>query len=160
MPGRMSRAERDRFFAGRRVAVLVTIAADGRPVPTPIWYLYRDGLFYCRTAADAVKAENIRRDPRVSLCVQDERPPYRAAMVQGTAELRDADASLADALPRRYLGFVGAIGYKQAAEEIQQGPEITLVVKPERITTIDFTPETPLVGRFWLIAKRFLPPWL
>jgi PPOX class probable F420-dependent enzyme len=157
----MSRPERDRFLAGRHVAVLTTIGPDGRPVPTPIWYLYRDGVVYFRTASDAVKTENVRRDARVSVCVQDERAPYRAVIVHGTAELRDAEPSLADELPRHYLGFVAAIGYKQAARQaIEQGPEITLVVRPERWTTFDFTPETPLVGRFWLLAKRVLPPWL
>lgn len=161
MPRRMSRRERERFLAGRHVAVLTTIAPDGRPVPTPIWYLYRDGAFLFRTASDAVKTENVRRDPRVSVCVQEERAPYRALIAHGTAELRDTEPWLADALPRHYLGFVGAIGYKQAARQaIEQGPEITLVVRPERWTTFDFTPETPLVGRLWLLAKRVPPPWL
>jgi PPOX class probable F420-dependent enzyme len=157
----MSRRERERFLAGRHVAVLTTIASDGRPVPTPIWYLYRDNTFLFRTASDAVKTENIRRDARVSICVQEERAPYKAIIVHGKGELRDADPSLADDLPRHYLGLVGAIGYKQAAREaVEQGPEITLVVRPERWTTFDFTPETPLVGRLWLLAKRVLPPWL
>jgi PPOX class probable F420-dependent enzyme len=89
MPARMSKSQRDAILTGRHVAVLVTIAPDGSPVPTPIWYLYRDGLFWSRTAGDAVKATNIRRDPRVSICIQDERPPYRSVVVHGRAEVRD-----------------------------------------------------------------------
>ena len=161
MPGRMSKAEQARFLAGRHVAVLVTLAADGAPVPTPIWYLYRDGLFYFRTAVDSVKAANVRNDPRVSICVQDERPPYKALIVHGRAEILDSPAWLARALPRRYLGFVGAIGYQQtASRNIEQGPEVALVARPERISTFDFTPETPLAGRVWLFVRRLLPPWL
>ncbi len=161
MPTRMTRAERDRFLAGRRVAVLVTIDGDGRPVPTPIWYLYRDGLFYFRTASDAVKTENVRRDPRVSICVQDERPPYRAVIVHGRAEVRDPLVELERDLPARYLGLIGAIGYRQAARAtIEQGPEVTLVVRPERVTSFDFSAETPLVGKIWLVVRRVLPPWL
>lgn len=109
MPAKLSQAELQRFLAGRRVAVLVTIGADGRPLPTPIWYAYRDGLFYFRTAIDAVKTRNVQRDPRVSVCVQDERPPYRAVIVHATAEVREPLAWLADVLPRRYLGAIGAI---------------------------------------------------
>ncbi len=45
MPRRLSRAEQDGFLRGRHVAVLVTIGPDGRPVPTPIWYLFRESLF-------------------------------------------------------------------------------------------------------------------
>ena len=161
MPRRMSRTQQERFLAGRRVAVLVTIGEAGRPVSTPIWYLYRDGLFYFRTASDAAKTENIRRDPRVSICVQDERPPYRAVVVQGTAEIREEYDWLARDLPRHYLGFVGGIGYVLTARrDVEEGPEVTLVVRPQRVTTLDYTPDTPLIGRFWLFLRRVLPQWL
>ncbi len=160
MSNRMSSAQRERFLAGRHVAILVTLGEDGSPMPTPIWYLYRDGIFYFRTAADAIKTRNIQRDPRVSICVQEERPPYKAVTVQGTAEVSDSLDWLGDEMPRHYLGFVGAIGYRQAAQAIEQGPEVTLLVHPERMTTSDFSAETPLIGRLWLLLRRVLPPWL
>jgi hypothetical protein len=34
------------------------------------------------------------------------------------------------------------------------------VVRPERMTSFDFSKETPLAGRVWLQVKRILPPWL
>ena len=161
MPARMSQAQLERFLGGRHIAVLITLAADGRPVPTPIWYLYRDGVFYFRTAADAVKTRNVRRDPRVSICIQDERPPYRAVIVQGSAEVQQGLDWLDREIPRRYLGAVGAYGYRQAARQrIEQGPEVALVVRPERTTSFDYSPDTPLVGTLWLALKRFLPPWV
>ncbi len=161
MPKRLSSQERERFLAGRHVAVLVTIGPDGAPVPTPVWYLYRDGRFYVRTELHAVKTENIQRDPRVSICIQDERPPYRALIAYGRAEVGAGLEWLADAIPQHYLGFVGAIGYRQAAQsQIERGPEVALLVQPERFVSFDFTAETPLVGRLWLLLKRVLPPWL
>ena len=161
MSARMSQAKRERFLAGRHVAVLVTIGEDGGPVPTPIWYLYRDGLFYFRTAADAHKATNIRRDARVSVCVQDERPPYKAVIVRGTAEIGDGVEWLTNEMPRHYLGFLGAFGYRRTARRaIEQGPDVTLVVRPEHVTSFDYSSETPLVGRLWLLLRRILPPWL
>ena len=161
MPARMSPAERDRFLSGRHVAVLVTNGADGHPVPTPIWYRYRDGLFYFRTEENAVKTRNIRRDPRVSVCVQEERAPYKAAIAYGTAEVRPAEPWLGREIPRHYLGFIGALGYERAArEEIERGPEVALVVRPERFVTFDFAAETPWFGNLWLFVRRVLPPWL
>lgn len=160
-PARMSKAQRDRFLAGRHVAVLITIDAQGAPVPSPIWYLHRDGRFYFRTAGDAIKTENVRRDPRVSICVQEERPPYRAVIAHGTAELEEAGEELGASMPRHYLGFIGAIGYARTAQhQIEQGPEITIVVRPDRYTTWDYTPDMPVYGRLWLLLKRVLPPWL
>jgi len=85
----MSPQERDRFLAGRHVAVLVTTDSEGRPVPTPIWYLCRDGLLYFRTEAASAKVANVRRDSHVSVCVQEERLPYKAVIVHGTAAVQD-----------------------------------------------------------------------
>jgi PPOX class probable F420-dependent enzyme len=161
VPKRLSPRQRERFLRGRHVAVLVTIGPDGEPVPTPIWYLYRDGRFYFRTETNAIKAKNIQRDPRVSICIQEERAPYKAVIAHGKAELGGQLEWLGEAIPRHYLGFVGAIGYRQAAQgQIERGGEVTLIVQPERYVSFDFTPETPLVGRVWLFAKRVLPPWL
>ena len=62
---------------------------------------------------------------------------------------------------RHYLGFVGAIGYQQTARRaVEQGPEVAITVRPERTTTFDFAPETPLAGKLWLLLRRGLPPWL
>jgi len=161
MPARLSKAERQKFLNGRHVAVLVTNGTDGTPLPSPIWYAYRDGKFYFRTAADAVKLDNVRRDPRVSICIQDERAPYKAVIAYGTGEITEATDWLARALPRRYLGIVGAMGYEAAArEQIERSGEVTLVVTPTRYASFDFSAETPVYGRAWLILKRILPPWL
>jgi PPOX class probable F420-dependent enzyme len=162
MPARLTKQQRDRFLRGRHIAVLVTIGEDGTPVPGPIWYLYRNGVFLFRTSDHAVRTQNVRRDPRVSVCVQDERPPYKAVIAYGRADILPGDERLARDIPRHYLGIVGAMGYQQAARaQIEAGEtEITLRVTPERYATFDFTPETPSYGRAWLQLKRILPPWL
>ncbi len=161
MPKRMSRAEWERYLAGRHVAVLATLGPDGEAVLTPIWYLYRDGLLYMRTGRDSVKARNVARDPRVTVCVQDERPPYRSVTVYGKASVGPAEDGLGATIARRYLGGVAGAAYMRVASQaVPQSEEVTIVVTPERVLTQDFSAETPLYGRFWLLAKRLLPPWL
>jgi PPOX class probable F420-dependent enzyme len=162
MPKRLSRGEIEQFLRGRHVAVLGTVGDDGAPVLRPIWYLFDGGQILMRTAAGGAKTRNIQRDPRVSVCVQDERAPYRSVTAYGLATIEPARKDLAERMPRRYLGFIGNIGYQRAgAEAVQRGrEEVTLVVTPTRYATQDFTPETPLVGRLWLLVKRVLPPWL
>lgn len=157
----MSRHERERFLRGRRVAVLVTVASDGQPVPTPIWYAYRDGAFYFRTADTSAKLANVRANPRVSICVQDERPPYKAVIAHGSASIEPELSWLAASMPRRYLGAIAALAYNRVSQDrVERGAEVTLVVRPDRVTTFDYTPETPFIGRVWLTLKRVLPPWL
>ncbi len=161
MPARLSKTQRERFLGGRHVAVLVTNGADGTPVPSPIWYAYRGGKFYFRTAGDAVKLDNVRRDAKVSVCVQDERPPYKAVIAYGTGEITEPADWLAKEMPKRYLGMIGAMGYESSArEQIESSGEVTLVVTPKRWASFDFSAETPVYGRWWLVLKRVLPPWL
>ncbi len=161
MPKRLNRAEWERFLTGRHVAVLATVGPEGAPVLTPIWYLYRDGRLYMRTGLESVKARNVRRDPRVTVCVQDEEPPYRSVTVYGRASIEAAADNLAAEMATHYLGAVGGAGYMRTTRQAVEGSEeIALVVTPERVTTQDFSAETPWFGRLWLIAKRVLPPWL
>ena len=161
MPNRLSRAEWENFLRGRHVCVLATLGPDGGPVLTPIWYLYRNGRILMRTGAGSIKALNVARDPRVTVCVQDERPPYVSVTVYGRGSIEPARPRMAGAIARHYLGFAGGLAYQRVGREaIEQSEEVTLAVTPERVLTQDFSPETPLVGKVWLQIKRVLPPWL
>jgi PPOX class probable F420-dependent enzyme len=161
MPKRLSPGEVKRFLRGRRVGVLGTIGKDGEPVLTPIWFLYRKGALLMRTARNSVKAQNILRDPRASLCVQDERPPYASVTVHGTATVEEERPGLAAEIAKHYLGAIAGRAYLQiAAEAIEQGAEVTIVLTPQRHLTQDFSAETPAYAQLWLKAKRFLPPAL
>ncbi|TMB95642.1 MAG: PPOX class F420-dependent oxidoreductase [Chloroflexi bacterium] len=162
MPKRYSREEWERFLRGRRVAVLGTIGKNGAPALTPIWFLYREGRLLMRTSKESVKARNINRDSRVTVCVQDERPPYASVTVYGRASIEAARPGLGLEIARHYLGAVGGQAYmKVAAEAIEQeGGEVTIAVTPEKVLTQDFSPETPLYGRAWMTLKRILPPGL
>ena len=128
---------------------------------TPIWYLYRDGRILMRTGRASVKARNIQRDARVTVCVQDERPPYASITVHGRAVIEPEREGLAAEIARRYLGRIAGAAYlRVAVENVQQSEEVTLAVTPERVLTQDFSAETPAYGRAWLVLKRVLPPWL
>jgi PPOX class probable F420-dependent enzyme len=161
MPKRLSRPEWERFLRGRHVAVLGTVGPSGEPLLTPIWYLFRDDKILMRTGKDSAKAKNIAKDARATVCVQDERAPNRSVTVYGRATIVPDEAGLGATMARHYLGAIAGAAYMRvAADQIQQAEEVTLIVTPERALTQDFSAETPLVGRFWLIAKRLLPPWL
>ena len=161
-PMTLTSAAAERFLRGRHVAVLTTINGDGTPLQTPIWYLYRDGLIYMHTGDTSAKVHNIRRDPRVSLCVQDEGPPYQGVTVRGTATIELEREGLMTEMARNYLGAIAGRFYLRLRRRrgIEEGDGVTLVVKPERIYGWTYGAQTPPVGRLWLALKRILPPWL
>jgi PPOX class probable F420-dependent enzyme len=105
---KMTDAEwRDFVLTGTRTGKLATVRADGRPHVAPIWFdLDGDDIVFT-TGADTLKGKALRRDPRVSLCVDDERPPFSFVILNGEARLsEDLDDLLAWAtkLGGRYMG--------------------------------------------------------
>lgn len=73
-----------------RPGMLATTRADGRPHVVPVWFdLDDDGTIVFNTGAETVKGRAIRRDGRVALCVQDDRPPYSFVKVEGAATWSD-----------------------------------------------------------------------
>jgi PPOX class probable F420-dependent enzyme len=59
------------------------------------------------TARETAKGRALARDPRASLCVDLEKPPYAFVQVQGETELSEDPAELvrtATAIAARYMG--------------------------------------------------------
>ncbi|MEV6350802.1 PPOX class F420-dependent oxidoreductase [Actinoplanes sp. NPDC051851] len=99
-------------------AVLSTVNADGSPQSTVIW-VKRDGdeiLF--STVRGRVKARNMERDPRVTVCAYDPADPYSYFTVEGVVAMSDDPANLIDELSYKYAN--------QAWTE--DGPEVVRVV--------------------------------
>ncbi len=82
----MTEDERCEFMLGRaRTAILATTRDDGRPHVAPVWFDLDGDTLIFMTGEDTVKGRNLRRDPRVSLCVDDEKPPFAFVVMEGTA---------------------------------------------------------------------------
>ena len=98
---------RDFLAVGDRTAVFATVQEDGRPHAVPTWYELDGDEIVFTTWHATVKAANIRRDPRVTLVVQDPAPPYDYVSVEGEARLIDDLAEcrrIATALGAKYMG--------------------------------------------------------
>lgn len=70
---------------GTRTGKLATVRKDGRAHIVPIWFTLDGETLVFNTGERSVKAANMRRDPRVSLCVDDETAPYAYLVIEGTA---------------------------------------------------------------------------
>ena len=72
-----------------RTGKLATVHKDGRPLIVPIWYDIQEETLVFMTGPGSAKARNMRRDPRVSICVDDEVTPFAYVELSGTVELSD-----------------------------------------------------------------------
>ena len=90
-----------------RTGKLATVRKDGRPLVVPIWYDLEDETLVFMIGHDSLKARNIRHEPRVSLCVDDEITPFAYVELSGTAVMSaDADQGRywATRIGGRYMG--------------------------------------------------------
>src|SRR6266446_3274126 len=62
---------------------LGTLMNDGSPQVTPIWVDYDGKFVRFNSAKGRVKDKNVRRDPRVSISLQDPANPYRYLEIRG-----------------------------------------------------------------------------
>ena len=113
--------------AGTRTGKLAYTSADGRPLAVPVWFIVEDGTLVFNTGKNTAKGRALARDPRATLCVDLEEPPYGFVQVQGNAELSEDPGELlrtATAIAARYMG-------QDRAEEIgkRNGVEGELVVR-------------------------------
>lgn len=92
---------------GTRTAKLGYVASDGRPLVAPVWFVVEDGQLVFNTGRDTAKGRALARDPRVVVCVDDERPPFSFVQIQGTAAFSEDPQELLATATRiggRYMG--------------------------------------------------------
>lgn len=112
---KMTPTEYRSFLLDRaRTAKLATVRADGRPHVAPIWFeLDGDDLIFT-TWHESVKAANLRRDPRVCLCIDDETPPFAFVQIEGEVTISEDIEDLrrwATRIAGRYMGADQAEAY-------------------------------------------------
>src|SRR5438874_9625959 len=100
---RMTYEECKQFLLEKpRPAVAAVVRADGRPHATPVWIDMDGDQIVFTTWHDSLKAKALRRDPRVSLCVDDDEPPFSFVTIEGTATISEDLADL-----KHWAGRIG-----------------------------------------------------
>jgi PPOX class probable F420-dependent enzyme len=112
MAERMTEDEVREFLSeGTRTGKLAWVGPSGQAHVAPIWFVVDDAAanltLVFNTGADTAKGKAMRRDPRVSLVVDDERPPFSFVKVTGSvviSEDLDELGEWASRIGGRYMG--------------------------------------------------------
>lgn len=137
----MSKDEIRNFLTqGTLTGKLATVKQDGSSHVVPIWFVLDKGEndinsdIIFTTSSTSVKAKNIQRDNRVSICVDDQTPPFSFVSLYGIAEINDYEKNellrWATKIAERYVGKNNAEAYgkRNSAEG-----DIIVRVRPARI---------------------------
>jgi len=128
----MPSAERERLLHEQHVAVLSVARSAGPPLALPIWYEYRDGLFYMDTDTETLHAKLMTARGEATLTVQDENQPYRYVSVEGHIEFVGDDLEHARRIIGRYLPQEAIDGFIVGVRKQFQPNAQTAVLTPNR----------------------------
>jgi PPOX class probable F420-dependent enzyme len=94
-----------RLLDGPNIGVIATLMPDGSPQTSAVWVTRRDESVAFATT-ETLKLSNLRRDPRVSVTVNDRDDPYLELNLRGTVTAIDESGgtALIDALSELYYG--------------------------------------------------------
>ena len=135
----MTVKEREQFLAGLHVGVL-SVAAEGNrgPVAVPVWYDYQPGgQVSVITGRSSRKGQAIAAVGRMSLCAQDENPPYRYVSVEGPVVIEELDLDDRLAMTRRDLGPERGDHYV-AGNPDPAGENVMIRMTPEHWLSVDY----------------------
>jgi PPOX class probable F420-dependent enzyme len=92
----MSDDEIAEFIDHSRTATMATLSADGKPHLIAMWYAVVDGEIWFETKAKSQKAVNLRRDPTITVMIEDGKTydTLRGVSIDGRAEIVDSDPDL------------------------------------------------------------------
>jgi PPOX class probable F420-dependent enzyme len=129
------------LMKGTFTGKLATVGKDGNSHVVPIWFVLEDrppngkiGDIYFTTGTDSYKAQNIRHNNSVSLCVDDQEPPFSFVFLRGKAKIfpyKQKEAiKWATRIAARYMGKKKSALYGKT----NGGEGTTLIrIRPKRI---------------------------
>ncbi len=125
----LAKEEIANFLAERRNAVLGTIRKDGSPQLNPMWFHWTGEVFYISTTRARFKYDSIRRDPRVTLCI-DDATGFKTVIVEGRAEVIEDDIWG----PTRIIveKYVDTDHVEARMTRMRTEPRVVLVIRPEK----------------------------
>lgn len=121
--------------AGTRTGMLGYVAADGRPLVAPIWFVVDDGELAFNTGRGTAKARAIARDSRVVICVDDPHPPYSFVQVQGVATVSEDPAEVLDIATRTGARYMGADRADEFGRRNAVPGELVVRVRPTKVNS-------------------------
>ncbi len=132
----------EEFLQQPHIAAISTLRRNGRPYQIPVWFLWRDGVFWLTGTYARVWCKHIFHDARVSLCIEATDPVARYVAVDCTAEpVEPAHTNIwpfSRLLVEKYIGARGG-PVDSFVANMQTEPRLLFRLTPQYWRAIDLT---------------------
>jgi nitroimidazol reductase NimA-like FMN-containing flavoprotein (pyridoxamine 5'-phosphate oxidase superfamily) len=127
------------FLISQKILRLATIDSSGNPHIVPVWYMYTNKKFYIGTNMKTKKAKNIKKNSRVSFCVDTgiKSPGIFGVMGVGRARLI-LKIDRVDILAKRILLRYFKNLENQSAQQLLNQTDCVIEITPKKITNWEY----------------------
>ena len=125
----------DNFLKSQKILRLATINEKGMPHIVPVWYLYSQKKFYVGTNTRTQKAKNLKKNKRVSFCVDAgvHSPDIYGVMGQANAKIileKTRVKTIAKKILKRYFHSLG----NKSAKELLDDTDCIIEINPRKLS--------------------------
>jgi PPOX class probable F420-dependent enzyme len=117
------------FLQERRLGVLGTINRDGTPHLSAMWYLLEDDAIVMNTVVGSIKERNMRHNPHISLCIEDE----GYITLSGIVEFIDNPETIRADIYRLAVRYEGEEGAQRTIESTSKEHRVSLRLKFDHV---------------------------
>jgi PPOX class probable F420-dependent enzyme len=118
-----------KLIDGKNFASVATLMPDGSPQVHPVWVDREGDTVVINATTSRQRFRNLKRDPRVALCVFDMENPYSEVAVRGKAIgiTQEGAEEHIDRLSMKYRG-------RPYPAHKADDPRVIIRIRPDRVT--------------------------
>ena len=131
--------KRDEFLTEQKILRLATIGKNKTPHISPVWYRYTSKKFYIGTNTSRQKIKNIRKNNRVSFCIDVgvNAPNIYGVMGQGNANLI-LEYSKVKTIAKKILSRYFKTLQNKSAKELLDDTDCIIEIVPDKMTVWNY----------------------
>ncbi|MGI0066407.1 MAG: pyridoxamine 5'-phosphate oxidase family protein [Nitrosotalea sp.] len=125
----------EKFLKSQKILHLATIDSSGDPHIVPVWYMYANGKFYVGTNTNTRKAKNIKKNFKVSFCVDMgiRSPEIVGVMGIGRARLI-LETNMVESLAKKILLRYFSSLKNKSAQQLLDQTDCIIEIIPKKVT--------------------------
>ncbi len=131
--------KRDEFLKEQKILHLSTIGKNKTPHISPVWYRYSGKKFHIGTNTNRQKIKNLKKNNRVSFCVDVgiNAPNIFGVMGQGNANLILENAKVKSIAKKILLRYFKSLENK-SAKELLDDTDCIIEIIPDKVTVWNY----------------------